>query len=118
MKEKDRRKLEDESKYIIGEGMTPSEMVHIRGEIKDPELWKSAVKYQFIYSILGLVLGLCCIVGGIILFLNGITGSTDWTLKIWGSESIINDAGAGVVLFIVGLFVVFITRYSIKATKK
>lgn len=71
----------------------------------------SLAKYEFIYSVIGLVLGLVCVLGGIALFLNGIVGSTSWTAKFLGAESTITDAAPGVVLFIVGLYFVLITRY-------
>lgn len=70
--------------------------------------------YQLIYSLAGLILGLACVIGGIILFLNGVTGSTNWTAKFIGAESNISDAAPGVVLFIVGLFIVWVTRFNAK----
>ncbi|HKX83235.1 MAG TPA: hypothetical protein VJL58_03355, partial [Pyrinomonadaceae bacterium] len=51
-----------------------------------------------------------CIVGGVVLGLNGVAGSTSWTAKLLGMESSINDAAPGVVLFIVGLFIVYATK--------
>lgn len=75
-------------------------------------------KYQFLYSIMGAVLGLFAIVGGIYLFIQGITGSTTWDLKIFEAHSNISNAAPGAVLFIVGLFIIFITRYSFKHTNK
>ena len=67
-------------------------------------------RYKFNYSIAGLILGLICVIGGIVLFFNGIVGSTSWTAKILGNESIITDAASGAMLFIVGLSVVIVTR--------
>jgi hypothetical protein len=46
-----------------------------------------------------------------------VVGSTSWTAKILGSESNISDAAPGAVLFIVGMFMVLITRFSIKVKK-
>jgi hypothetical protein len=71
-------------------------------------------KYQFLYSLAGLVLGLAAIIGGIYLFIQGVNGSTDWTLKLLGNESNLVQATPGVILFIVGLFIVFVTRYKFK----
>lgn len=71
-------------------------------------------RLEYIYSILGLVLGLSTIIGGVILGLHGVTGSTSWTAKVLGLESKVNDAAPGVVLFIVGVFLVFITRPKIR----
>ncbi len=85
--------------------------------LRSPKIWQSVVRYQFLYSMSGLLLGLVCIIGGIILFLRGVTGSTSWTAKVLGLESNITDAAPGAVLFIVGLFLVFVTRFVIKAKK-
>jgi len=71
-------------------------------------------RHQLVYSIAGLVLGLVCVLGGVALFANGVAGSTSWTAKMLGAESTISDAAPGAVLFIVGLFIVFVTRYSLK----
>jgi archaellum biogenesis protein FlaJ (TadC family) len=74
-------------------------------------------KHQLVYSILGLILGLVCIIGGVLLFLAGVTGAMSWTAKFLGASSEIFDAAPGAVLFIVGLFVVFITRYELKSRR-
>lgn len=74
-------------------------------------------KYQLIYSIIGLVLGLSSMLGGIVLFIKGVSGTMNWTAQILGAESNIVNAAPGAVLFIVGLFVVFITRYKFKHIK-
>jgi hypothetical protein len=79
-----------------------------------PSYWERATTFQLIYSLGGLILGLACIIGGIVLFLHGVTGSTSWTTEIIGLESELSDAAPGTVLFIVGLFLVFVTRYVVK----
>ena len=71
-------------------------------------------KQRFIYSIIGLVGGLLCILGGIILFILGISGSISWTTSLLGAKSELIDAAPGGLLFIIGVFVIFITRYKIK----
>ena len=73
-----------------------------------------ATRFQLVYSLVGQFLGLVCIISGVFLFCNDATGGTSWTAKILGAESRITDAAPGVVLFIVGLFMVFITRFSVK----
>ncbi len=85
--------------------------------IVDNEFWRKASLYQIIYSISGLVLGLICVFGGIILFIGGISGSTSWVANIIGAQSNISDAAPGAVLFIVGLFIVWITRFNLKVKK-
>jgi len=77
------------------------------------ELLRESLRHKFIYSMTGLVLGLVCMIGGVVLFLNGVAGATNWTAKILGSESTITDAAPGAVLFVVGLFVVLVTRYKV-----
>jgi hypothetical protein len=62
----------------------------------------------------GLVLGLVSMIGGSVLFLNGVAGSTNWTAKILGNESTITDAAPGAILFVIGLFVVIVTRFKVK----
>jgi hypothetical protein len=67
--------------------------------------------YRLVYSMTGLVLGMTCVLGGILLFLHGVTGSASWTAKILGGESNMSDAAPGAILFVVGLFIVIATRY-------
>jgi hypothetical protein len=75
---------------------------------------RGAVLGEYIYAIIGQVLGFSTVIGGIILALHGVSGHTSWTAKLFGFESSINDAAPGVVLFIVGIFLVFITRPKVK----
>jgi hypothetical protein len=88
-------------------------VVNFRGE-SDSRTRRQVVRYQFIYSLIGLVLGLVCILGGIILFVLGITGATSWTLSMLGADSKALDAAPGAVLFIVGIFIVLLTRFMYK----
>lgn len=79
----------------------------------DPELLKRSLLYRFIYSMTGLILGLVCMMGGVVLFLNGVAGSSSWTTKIMATDSTLTDAAPGAILFVVGLLVVFVTRYNV-----
>lgn len=84
---------------------------------RHPQHLERLSKHQLIYSIAGLALGFVCIIGGIALFLNGVAGATSWTAKVLGAESKISDAAPGAILFIVGLFVVLVTRYNLRVRK-
>ena len=84
---------------------------------KNPEVVTELSKHQLLYSIAGLIVGAGCMLGGIVLFLNGVTGSTSWTAKLLGAESQLSDAAPGAVLFIVGLFIVLITKYVFNVKK-
>jgi hypothetical protein len=95
----------------------PMEFIRISGKPPDKQTMQQLLRMQLIYSICGLVLGLCCIIGDIVLFLRGVTGATSWTASILGARSQISDAAPGAILFIVGLFIVFITRFGIKMIK-
>jgi len=69
-----------------------------------------SIKGEYRYAMLGLVLGLSAIIGGVILGLNGVAGSTSWTASLLGLKSQVSDAAPGVVLFIIGLFMIVATR--------
>lgn len=86
-------------------------------DAKERDLWKRVTLFQLIYSVCGLILGFVCILGGVVLFLHGITGSTSWIAKFIGVESNLSDAAPGAVLFIVGLLIVWITRFNLKTRK-
>lgn len=86
--------------------------------LKDPDTYKKFAQLQLVYSLFGLLLGLACVLGGIVLCLHGVVGSTSWTAKLLGAESSLSDARPGVVLFVVGLFVVWVTRFSVEAQKE
>lgn len=98
-------------------GRTTIEIITLPSKIISQIFWKRAALFQLIYSLAGLVFGLACIIGGIVLFFHGVTGSTSWTSYILGLKSVVSDAAPGVILFIIGLFVVLITRYGIKIRK-
>ena len=104
----------------IASGATRSEgagSTSITGLGHLPRLVNSLARQELAYSLAGLVVGLLCVLGGIVLFLLGITGNVSWTTKVLEAESRLADASPGAVLFVVGLFVVFITRYRFKAKK-
>lgn len=75
-------------------------------------------KMEFYNSQIGKFLGAICIIGGVVLFLNGISGSSSWTAKFLGAESKLTEAAPGIILFVIGLFVVFISRYKFVHKKK
>ncbi|MGA9770060.1 MAG: hypothetical protein WBV94_13540 [Blastocatellia bacterium] len=87
---------------------------HINGGSASERLIAEAIKGEYSYAKLGLTLGLSSIIGGMILGLNGVAGSTSWTASVFGLESKINDAAPGVVLFVVGIFYIWITRPKVK----
>ncbi len=86
--------------------------VQLEGDHSPAEVTELSL-LQLIYSLGGLLLGFFCLAGGIVLFLHGVFGSTSWTARILGASSQITDAAPGGVLFVVGVFLVFITRFKV-----
>lgn len=65
---------------------------------------KEAVKQEFGYAKLRLVLGWLTIIIGVILIAHGVAGSTTWTAKGFGFESNLYEAPPGIILMVVGLY--------------
>ena len=81
---------------------------------RERHFWGRLALLQLIYSLAGLVLGLACIVGGILLFFHGVAGSSSWVGEVIGVQSKLSDAAPGTVLFVVGLAVVWLTRFAVR----
>jgi hypothetical protein len=81
---------------------------------RERHFWGRLAVLQLIYSLAGLVFGLACIVGGILLFFHGVAGSTSWVGEFIGVQSKLSDAAPGTVLFVVGLAVVWLTRFTVR----
>jgi uncharacterized membrane protein len=76
------------------------------------------VRLQLAYSLAGLTLGLICVVGGILLFFHGVSGSTSWVGHVIGLQGGLSDAAPGTVLFVVGLLIVWITRFDVRVRRE
>jgi hypothetical protein len=70
-------------------------------------------RYHFVYAILGLFIGALTILGGLILFLNGVTGKVSLITKTFGVRTEVPDAAPGVVFAVVGAWIVYVTRFEI-----
>ena len=81
---------------------------------RERHFWGRLAVLQLIYSLSGLVFGLACIVGGILLFFHGVAGSSSWVGEFIAVQSKLSDAAPGTVLFVVGLVVVWLTRFSVR----
>jgi hypothetical protein len=81
------------------------------------EILKAAVQNEYRYSLLGLIFGAACILGGLILFINGVAGTTNWTVEALGLTSRLNDAAPGAVLVAVGALIVWVTRHQVTVSK-
>jgi hypothetical protein len=99
-------------------GGAPARRVEVPPVGEDPDLWRKATFYQFVYSLAGLGLGLVCIVGGFILFIMGISGSINWVVKAEGFSSQLVNAAPGAVLFVVGVLVAWLTRFDVLGSRR
>ena len=63
-------------------------------------------------------MGLACVLGGIVLFFHGVTGSTGWIAELVGAKSTLTDAPPGVVLFVVGFLVIVATGFRVKSARR
>src|SRR5437588_10359309 len=54
-------------------------------------LLSQAIRGEYRYAMLGLILGLGAVLGGVILGLHGVVGHTSWTGKFLGIQSNLND---------------------------
>ena len=82
------------------------------------ETYEKALDQQYAYSVRGLVLGLICVLAGLILFVAGIVGHTNWTVEVLGLKSTLSDAAPGAILAVVGVIIVFATRYEVTTKGK
>jgi hypothetical protein len=98
----------------IVRGVYTKDHLTVPKSLNDPVTWQKFGRFQLSYSRWGLGVALVCIIGGIILALLGVTGSVSWTAKAFGVQSKLSDAAPGVVLFLVGLFIIWATRFSIE----
>jgi uncharacterized RDD family membrane protein YckC len=90
--------------------------LEIPDTLVDVSLWKRLSLFQLLYSVGGLLLAAFCMFSGVLLCIRGASGSSNFTAALLGANTAINDAAPGVVLFVVGLLVVWITRMSIRTT--
>ncbi len=69
-----------------------------------------AVMGEYIYAMAGLVAGLGAIIAGVMLLYRGVSGSSSWVAEVLGLSSEISDAPPGVILFVVGLFIIWVSK--------
>jgi hypothetical protein len=82
------------------------------------QYWNRATQYQFWYSVIGLIIGAVCVILGVALFFHGIIGSTSWTANIPGAKSELSDAAPNVIFAVLGLFVIWATRFKVRIRTK
>lgn len=81
------------------------------------EILQHAINKEHRYSLMGLGVSLLSLVVGTMLCIRGITGAVSWTTRFLGLESELNDAAPGVVLMIIGFFIIVVTKPRIRLHK-
>jgi hypothetical protein len=115
LKDKDREEATDLFLHMIPGSRKPDVLQDVEvPRIKVTRFWERSIKLQFVYSLAGLFFGLVCIAFGILLFYLGITGNINWSTSVWGAESRIGNCAPGAILFIIGLLIVWITRFHVR----
>ena len=101
------------TKIQIPNDAMPSSQIPLKGT--NSSIWERVALYQLIYSIAGLIVGVLCVVLGVVLLFYDVgLASTSWSTKFLGGENNITNAAPGIILATLGLFVILATRFSIK----
>ncbi len=89
------------------------------------DLHRLGLKLKFVYSLSGLILSLACILAGALLGLSDVVGHTSFTASLLGLSTQLTGwsgfecrarpirAAPRVIVFVVGIFMVFITRFRV-----
>ena|SRR5271157_1961610 len=65
----------------------------------------------------GLIAGLICVFLGVILCIIGVTGFINWNFAFGGINSSLTNAAPGVLLMIIGLFIIVVTNHRVTVKK-
>jgi hypothetical protein len=74
---------------------------------------QESLRFRFLYSLTGLILGCAISLTGLVLVFHGLNASSPWLGDLFGSPQALSDIGPGIVLFLFGIVLVFITRQKI-----
>src|SRR2546426_9251849 len=80
---------------------------------RERHFWGRLATLQLIYSLAGLVFGLACIVGGILLFFHGVAGSSSWVGEFIGVQRKLSGAAPRTGPLLVGLPRLLLTRLAV-----
>lgn len=79
---------------------------------------KKAIESQYRYSIIGYIVGVVIILlGAVLLVLKIFFPQNDISFKILSFSISTNNASPGIILFIIGLIIIYITRFSVKTKR-
>lgn len=92
--------------------------LELPSEPGERRFWARLLTFQLIYSLAGLLVGLACVIAGVVLFLHGVSGSSSWVGEVIGARSKLSDAAPGTVLFVVGMLIVVVTRFEVRVRNR
>lgn len=92
--------------------------VEIDPSIANTSYGMQALHYEFIIVLISLIGGFGCIIAGIVLTVMGFTGNIEWFVEAVGFTSRLTNASPGILLVIVGCFIVIKSRMKVKSVKQ
>lgn len=98
--------------------ITVTSCMDIDSSVANTVFGLTALKYEYLIALFSMFGGYTLILGGIVLMILGITGSIDWIVEIDGITSKLINASPGLIMVIVGAFIVLKSRMKIKVTKE
>lgn len=93
------------------------ESVEIVGKLADGEI-ASIARMQLIVSLVAIIGGVLLILVGVGLVYLGFKGSIQWSFSAFGLSSKLIDASPGIFLMVVGIILIALNRFSVRANRK
>jgi hypothetical protein len=75
--------------------------------------WTQASSWQIVLSVGAICVGVVLVTGGAGLVVRGLFGSAQWVLLTLGEGLPVNDVVTGLIVALLGVLIVYETRYSI-----
>ena len=77
----------------------------------------TALKYEFIITLLSLISGVTMVIGGLVLIGLGLNGNIEWIIQASDFQSRLLNSSPGLVLALAGALLIWRSRMNIKVTK-
>lgn len=98
---------------FVGSGCS----VKLPAEVVTPQVAEKVVSQEFWYAISGLVVGVITILAGVILLVTGVFAQSTMVAELLTFVDVrFNDAPVGLLLVVVGAWVIRFTRYRVEIT--
>ncbi len=89
------------------------DVIEVPSTVTDKKMWSKAIFYHFVYSMIGMIIGILSLISGVYLFYIGITQGSEWEFNILGIKSTMSNAMPGTILFLIGFLIIRVSRYNI-----